>query len=207
MHLKNVENCISRMLKIVSQIEDCICRKLKMIFQVENSISKKLKTISHESWRLHVKKVEDPTPWKRIPPTRFQILESEHPFSFYRNMQHFRGISAGNDKSETTNNPELRLCNATNHIYASNWRGKLTRGNQYQWRARGIKAPLFYHASIRSLSLGAPFWYVFFISVTQSLSIMHAKHYPRRKWREGGRDEHKVKTNYGNGNKLHTHLR
>ncbi len=29
----------------------------------------------------------------------------------------------------------------------------------------------FYYASIRSLSLGAPFWYVFSISVALSLSI------------------------------------
>ncbi len=39
----------------------------------------------------------------------------------------------------------------------------------------------FNNASIRSLSLGALFRYVYFISVALSLSIMHAKHYPRKK--------------------------
>ncbi len=53
----------------------------------------------------------------------------------------------------------------------------------------------FYYATIRSLSLGAPIWYVFPISMMPSLSMMHAKHYPRGKWHEGDRKEHKVETN------------
>ncbi len=52
------------------------------------------------------------------------------------------------------------------------------------------------YTSIRLLSLGAPFLYVFFfISMALSLSIMRAKHYPRRKWHEGGRNKQKVETN------------
>ncbi len=53
----------------------------------------------------------------------------------------------------------------------------------------------FFYASIRSLSLGAPFRYVFSISMVLPLGIMHAKHYPRRKWHEGGRKEHKAEIN------------
>ncbi len=53
----------------------------------------------------------------------------------------------------------------------------------------------FYYVSIRSLSLGTPFQYVFSISVALFLSTMNVKHYPRRKWRKGGRDEHKVEPN------------
>ncbi len=49
--------------------------------------------------------------------------------------------------------------------------------------------------SIRLLSLGAPFWYVFTLSVALSLSMMHAKHYLRRKWRDRGWKEHKAETN------------
>ncbi len=58
---------------------------------------------------------------------------------------------------------------------------------------KGVTDIIF--ASIRSLSLGAPFWYVFSISVALSLSMIHVKHYPRRKWCEGGRKEHKAETN------------
>ncbi len=49
----------------------------------------------------------------------------------------------------------------------------------------------FYYASIMSVSFGAPFQY---------LSMMHEKHYPRRKWRDGGRKEHKAETNCVNSN-------
>ncbi len=55
--------------------------------------------------------------------------------------------------------------------------------------------PFFYYASIRSLSLGALFWYVFSISVALSLCMMYVKHYPRRKWGESGKNEHKAETN------------
>ncbi len=47
----------------------------------------------------------------------------------------------------------------------------------------------FYYASIGSFSLSAPFRYDFFTSVALSLSITPAKHYHKRKWREGGRKE------------------
>ncbi len=51
----------------------------------------------------------------------------------------------------------------------------------------------FFYASIKSLSLGAPFRYGFLILVALSLNslcfTMHAQHYPKRKWCEGGRNE------------------
>ncbi len=53
----------------------------------------------------------------------------------------------------------------------------------------------FCYASIRSFSLGAPFWYIFSISVALSLSMKHAKHYRWRKWREGDRKGHKAEMN------------
>ncbi len=69
---------------------------------------------------------------------------------------------------------------------------------------------LFSYASIRLLSLGAPFQYVFSISVALSLSMMHKKHYPRTKWREGGRKEHKMETNcicvWGNKKNFKNHI-
>ncbi len=50
--------------------------------------------------------------------------------------------------------------------------------NRSKWH---MKILTFYYASIRSLSLGTPFWHVFSISVAPSLGMMHAKHYPKRK--------------------------
>ncbi len=51
----------------------------------------------------------------------------------------------------------------------------------------------FYSTSIRSLLLGAPYWCGFLILVTPSLrslhTVMHARHYRRRKWHEWGRNK------------------